>query len=220
MNNVTEKQTIYPVDVELGGQRIFVPMIFIAVWIAGYFVISAIVQGAGLNLLAVIVGGVIAYGVTTFAERQMKRMWPSGRSVTVDDNGVRLLRKGQVEGEMRADYAVNQLWWRFTVSRRSRVPKGWFMLACALEHEANHLSVYTFMPPKDFEQYHRAKTFAQLANKKEMSGKTDLRLAGEQRRLRDAETRRWAGGAEMSPEDFKRYIEEINSRYPEWLPIQ
>lgn len=220
MNNVTEKPTVYPVDVELGGHRILVPIIFIGVWIAGYFVTSAIVQGEGLNLLSVLIGGVVAYGVTTLAEKQMKRLWPSTRGVTVDDDGVRLMRKGQLETEMPADQAIVQLYWRFTVSRRSRVPKGWHMLACALEHEGNHLSVYTFMPPKDFEQYDRAKAFVQLVTKKEAAGRTDLRLAGEQRRLRDAESHRWASGAEMSPEDFKRYVDEINRRYPEWLPIQ
>lgn len=220
MNNVAERQTVYPVDVELGGQRILVPVIFISMWIAGYFVAASVIRGIGLNLLAILIGGVIAYGITTLAERQMKRVWPSGRAVTVDDNGVQLMRKGQLEREMRADQAVSQLWWRFTVSRRSRVSKGWFMLACALEHEGTHLTVYTFIPPKDFEQYHRAKAFSQLANKKDIPGRTDLRLAGEQRRLRDAESRRWANGAEMTADDFKRYIEEINSRYPEWMPIQ
>ena len=220
MNQVQERQSVYPVDVELGGQRIFVPIIFIAVWIGGYILTAAIVRGEGLNLIAVLAGGVIAYGITTLAERQMKQMWPSGRAVTVDDDGVRLARKGQLEGEMRADQAINQLWWRFTVSRRSRVSKGWHMLACALEYEDTHLTVYTFIPPKDYEQYVRAKAFTQLASKKEISGRTDLRLAGEQRRLRDAESRRWASGAEMRSEDFKRYVEEISNRYPEWMPIE
>lgn len=220
MNSIVDQNTVYQVDVELGGQRILVPLIFITSWIAGYVVVAALIPGEGLNLIAIAVGLVLAYGVTSLAERQLKRRFPSGRAVIIDDKGVRLRRKAQIEGEMRADQAVNQLWWRFTVNKRSRVPKGWFMFACALEHEENHLTVYTFVSPKQIEQYHRAKAFTQLATRKETRGKTDLRLAGEQRRLRDAESHRWLHGAEMSADDFIGYIEEINRRFPEWMPIQ
>jgi hypothetical protein len=217
---VVEQHTAYPVDVELGGQRLFVPFIFIALWIIGYFVFAAIIPGAGLNLIAIALGFGVAYGVTTLAERMMKQRWPSTRAVIVADDGVRLMRKGKLEQEMRADQPINQIWWRFTISRRSRVSKGWYMLACALEHEDNYLTVYTFVPPKEFEQFHRAQAFPQLATQKEPSRKTDLRLAGEQRRLRDAERHRWIHGAEMSADDFKRFVEEVHSRFPEWTPIQ
>ena len=47
----------------------------------------------------------------------------------------------------------------------------------------------------------------------------DLRLAGEQRRLRDAENHRWMFGAEMTPPDFITYLTRLNTQFPEWMPV-
>ena len=220
MTTLTNATTSYPVDAEHGRLRLVVLFLFIATWIISFILLSSLIQSAGLNILAILVSFVIAYGISTLAERQLKTRWPSGRSVTVDDSGVKLVKRGQVEQEMRVDQAVSPIYWNFIVRKRSRVPKGWLMCACALTNEEEHLTVYTFMAPKDFEQYNRAEWFTLLAGKKETEGKTDLRLAGEQRRLREAENYRWLNGAEMTKDEFERYVEQISTQFPEWAPLR
>jgi hypothetical protein len=219
MNTLTNTSTAYTVDAEHGRLRLVVLLLFIVTWVISFAILSVIIESTGLNLLAVLISFVIAYGISTLIERRLKARWPSGRSVLVAAEGVKLVRHGQIEQEMRADQAINPIYWRFAVRKRSRVPKGWLMCACALEHEEKHLTVYTFMSPKDFEAYSRASWFTHLAPKKEAAGKTDLRLAGEQRRLREAENYRWLNGAEMSKEEFERYIEQISTQFPEWAPL-
>jgi hypothetical protein len=220
MDTLANTPATYAVDEEHGRLRLVVLFLFIGVWIVSFTIFSALIHSAGLNLLAIIVSFVVAYGISTLLEKQLKRRWPSGRNVLVDDTGVKLVKHGRVEQEMRADQAISPIYWRFVVRKRSRVPKGWFMCACALEHDEQHLTAYTFMPPKEFEQYSRASWFTLLAGKKETEGKTDLRLAGEQRRLREAENYRWLNGAEMTKEEFQRYIEQISTQFPEWAPLR
>lgn len=220
MNSVAEQSTTYHVDAEHGRLRLVVLLVFIGAWVLSYFIVSRLVESASLNLIAIVASFAVAYILTNQIEKQLKLRWPSGRMLIVDRDGVRLMRNGQQEQEMRADQAVNQLCWRFTVRKRSRVPKGWLMYACALEYEERHLTVYTFLPPSSVDDFSRAKQFTALSGKKESQGRADLRLAGEQRRLRDAENYRWLNGAEMTVDDFKRYIEQLHTQFPEWSPIE
>lgn len=220
MDNQADQSTTYHVDAEHGRLRLAVLAVFLVVWIVSYFIFSRLVGGSGLNLAAVLLAFATAYVLTNLIERQLKSRWPSGRTIILDNDSVKLARSGQTEQEMRADQGVNRIYWRFTVKKRSRIPKGWLMYACALEHEEQHLTVYTFMPPSSVEDYDRATLFTALAGKKDKDGRTDLRLAGEQRRLRDAENYRWLNGAEMTADDFKRYVEQLQAQFPEWSPIQ
>jgi hypothetical protein len=220
MDSTVEQSTTYHVDAEHGRLRLVVLLLFIGTWAISYFILSALLQANGLNLIAVLFSFAVAYVITNLIEKQLKLRWPSGRAVVVDSEGVKLVRNGQQEQEMRADQAVSPIYWRFTVRKRARVPKGWLMYACALEHEEKHLTVYTFLPPSSVDDYDRASQFKALTGKKEAKGRTDLRLAGEQRRLHEAENYRWLNGAEMNADDFKRYIAQLETQFPEWSPIQ
>ena len=92
------------------------------------------------------------------------------------------------------------------------------MLACALHFEDTYLSVYTFMSPKQIETLESAEHFTKLVNSKQVSSeREDLRLAGEQRRLRDAENHRWSRGGEMTSDDFMIFFARLKAQYPEWL---
>src|SRR5690606_7750457 len=96
------------------------------------------------------------------------------------------------------------------------------MVACALEQDDSYLPVYTFMSPEDCDLLKVPNHFTLLTSKKEQpdqtAGKTDLRLAGEQRRLHTAENARWLNGAEMTKDDFIRYIRQLQEQFPQWMP--
>jgi hypothetical protein len=174
-----------------------------------------------LSLLAVLVGFGIAYGVTALTERFLKTRWPSGRAVQIDKEGVKLVKKGNVQQEILAEDPAITLLWSFKIAKRARVPKGWSMLACALQFESQYLAVYTFMSPAQLEAYPAAEQFKTLVGKRKGKddAREDLRVAGEQRRLHDAENNRWLFGAEMTPPDFVTYVARRKTQFPEWMPV-
>jgi hypothetical protein len=216
---VDQQQTIYTVDAEHGRLRLVVLVVFLVAWAITFAIFSSIIQSTGLNVIALLISMGIAFALATLVERQLKQRFPSGRTVVVDSTGVKLMRNGQLEQEMPANLAVNQLFWRFIIRKRARVPKGWSMLACALTHEDKYLTVYTFMSPAHLDNYPGTQTFIELV-KQQPQNRTDLRAGGEQRRLYDAESHRYNEGAEMSVDDFKRYVGQIATQFPEWMPIQ
>lgn len=203
--------------------RLAVVLTFIAVWMVSFVIFSMVIPNVGLSLLAVLIGFGVAYAVTALLERFLKTRWPSGRFVQVDRDGVKLQKKATLQQEMLSEDPVLTLFWSFKISKRARVPKGWSMLACALEHEGQYLTAYTFMSPAQVEGYEMATQFKKLIAKRkgksEDDAREDLRVAGEQRRLRDAENNRWMFGAEMTPPDFMTYITRIKTQFPEWMPV-
>ncbi len=212
-----------PVDPEHSAVRLAVIGLFIAGWALGFFVLNALISSEGLNIIAILVSFALAALTTQQAERVLKRRWPSGRVLQAADGRVQIVQRGQVQQEIRTGQQVNALTWRFAIRRRSRVPKGWYMVACALEQDDVYIAVYTFMPPQAFEQLGAGGHFTPLISRKELNAggaaQGDLRMAGEQRRLHMAENARWNFGAEMTPDDFKRYVIWLQGRFPQWMPV-
>lgn len=219
---VAPTRRVFAVDAEHGRLRLAVVVVFGLSAVAGYLLINGLLPSDGLNILALLGGFVVAYGVTALFERTLKQRWPSGRAVEVDNDGVRLMQHGKVQAAVSADKPTMTLLWRFQTKRRSRVPKGWYLLACALEQDDAHISVYTLMSPDQFKKLDRAERFKQLKAKTDTNattsrGRDDLLLAGEQRRLLQAENQRWQDGAEMSVDDFTAYLDAISTGFPSWV---
>ncbi len=110
--------------------------------------------------------------------------------------------------------------WQFEITKRARIPKGWHMIACALEQDGVYLPAYTFVSPEDFESMERTGRFTKLLSKKELKSQgmgQDMRLAGEQRRLHKAEAQRWMYGAEMTQADFSAYLDYLQNQFPQWM---
>ncbi len=213
----------FAVDSEHTGIRTAVFLLFVGSWIVGYAVANLFIPTDGFNLVAVGIGFALAFLVSNIAEPQLKKHWPSNRAVYIDSNGVRIEKRGVIESQVLAEDPARLLYWRFEVQKRTRIPKGWSMLGSAVEIDGRYLCVYTFISPDQLKAFARAEAFIRLAPKKEAranESRQDLRLAGEQRRLREAETHRWMEGAEMSFDDFKSYLNTIENLFPEWTSIR
>jgi len=221
--SIVDRSTInIPVDSEHGALRLSVVAIFVIAWALTYMVVNSLLTSEGFNIIALIAAFVVSGLVARASEQALQKRWPSGRSVQMDDNGVRILSKGVVQSEIRASEPFSVLLWRFQTKRRSRVPKGWYVLACALEQDDNFLAVYSFASPAQAEALQHRIRFATLASEKDTNAKDirqdSLRYAGEQRRLRLAENFRWTGGAEMSLADFEQFLTRINGQFSQWMP--
>jgi hypothetical protein len=218
MDNAVNHTISIPVDTEHSGLRLAIMVVFVVGWLVAYLILNALIPNQGLNIIAILGGFAVTAFATQQIERVLKQRWPSGRRLDIDRNSIALIDRN---GTQKIDplQQVNVLLWRFTIRRRSRVPKGWYMVACALEQNEAYLPVYTFMSPESFDAL-RTSHFSVLASQKESerTERGDLRLMGEQRRLHAAENARWMGGAEMTNDDFVQYVRQLQEQFPQWMP--
>src|SRR5262249_5597283 len=150
------------------------------------------------------VGG--SMGVASLGERRLKDLWPSGRSLTLDGQGLELQdsRKGKESNiRMTWEQRINILAWRFVIDRRAaHVQRGAYMLCVQLLQDQSQVAIYTFMPSKEAEKLEQFSAFSALMPRatvdKEKSG-LSIREVSEQRRLLKAEDSRWHEGAEIRP---------------------
>jgi hypothetical protein len=222
MNSTMDSSSpsVYAVDAEHSGLRVSIVFIFIGIWAAIFVVLNTLIASEGVNILAMVVSFAATALLTQQVEKLLKTRWPSGRAVRVEPNQISIVKRNQVQHEIDPAQRVNVLLWRFKIARRSRVPKGWYMVACALEQEDHYIPVYTFMSPSDFDNLNATQHFSLLQSRKELEkeGRDNMRLAGEQRRLHTAENIRWMEGAEMTTDDFKQFIIRLQEQFPQWMP--
>ncbi len=208
----------FPLDPEHGWLRFAMLLIFVAIWIAVFLLGQVLVVIEGAVIISIVAGFALAAFSTQRLEGPLKQRWPSGRSVSVTDRSIRLLRRDEQQESLDTEQDVNVLTWRFRINSRARVPKGWNMVAVALEQDDRHIPVYTFMSPDDFESLRNHGRFIALQGRRQRKEGGDLRLAGEQKRLHSAEQLRWLQGGEMSREDFVACLRHLHERFPAWMP--
>ncbi len=209
-----------PVDPEHGLLRLAVMLTFVVSGIGSYILLNVVfVQIPFINLIAI--GGSIAVAMlsTRGVESGLKRRWPSGRYFEIAGNSIRLGAGSQITREIDGAQHVNVLTWRFTITKRTRVAKGWYVVALAMMQEDLYLPIYTFMSPEDFNKLPLGDHFNTLAPTKETE-KADLRLAGQQRRLRTAEYARWNEGAELTKADFEAVLAALQAKFTAWMISQ
>lgn len=219
MNAMTLDTTLsYAVDREHNALRFGVAALFVIICVVTFVVINAALPSAGFNIIAGIIAVVVAAIAGRFIEPLLKTRWPSGRKVEVDSQGVRLTSRDKLQVEAKSTEDAVVLRWRFVIPRRSRMPKGWFVVACAIVQDDSYLPVYAFASPQQAETLSQITRFSDLTSSKDSSksGGDSLRVAGEQRRLRLAEQHRWNDGAEMTFEDFEHLVAHLNTHFALW----
>lgn len=220
MNVSAQQETLQlQVDPEHNVLRLATVGLFVLIMVIGFFVINALMPSEGFNILAGLLAFGIAAIVTRLADPLLKRWWPSKRSLVMDADGARLILNDQIQANIRADGAANTHYWKFKIPRRGRMPRGWFVVACALQQDDTYLAVYTFASPAQTDELGKIKPFTELHSEKSKASSAkaeSLRLAGEQRRLRVAEEQRWHDGGELTVTDFQTFIERLNELYVRW----
>jgi hypothetical protein len=210
-------------DTEHGGVRLLLIVLTVIGFLAGYALTTSLVAALKLDVatgcLAFIAGFVAAMALALAGERLLKRLWPSGRTLTLAPDGLRYqnrCKKDEREICFDWDRRINLLAWRFSVARGSaRAPKGWIVLGLQLLQDESQLSLYTLMPPKEATALPDYEIFILLMSRAAIEkGGISLRELGEQRRLLGAEDARWRNGAEVRREDFPSLIAAITRHVP------
>ncbi len=212
------------VDSEHFGIRFLVPILTIGLVIGMHLTgMNLLEQVApeGLNTVCIMlpIDIVVFVGGGMLIERWLKRQLPSRRRASLSDEELvlddRRFNPSHV-AHIAWDKTVNVNAWRFTVHRRTRIPKGWQCLALHLLQDDEEIILYTFASPEESETLHGYPNFARLRPRKETRSNTDLRAVAEQRRLLKLEDARWADGAEISREDFKAVLAALEQNVPGW----
>lgn len=208
-----------PVDAEHGGIRLAGCAAFLGTSIVATLIFNIIISG--FLVIAIMLGIVAAAGVTYLLDRTLKGNWPSGRKLIVHAEQILLSKDTKVERSVDPTKQVNPLLWRFEVKRSSRVKKGWYVVAMSLEQDGEHLPIYTFCSPEDFEKLPASGQYSALTRPDrdaKRSSERDMRLAGQQRRLHEAEMDRGMSGAELSLEQYIECFDTLQAKFPKWMP--
>lgn len=212
--SITPSEMI-PVDPEPVQMRLMLLAMTFLILIGTYILINQIIPGDGINLLAFI-GSILGVALLLpLIEKYLKASWKATRFVQISPESIDLITRGSSEARLNPIQQINVTLWYFEVRKRTRVPKGWHVVACLLEQDETYIAVYTLASPQDF--YNLRRSFSKLEYTRPTETR-DLRLAGQQRRLQTAESIRAAEGVEMNLADFEIYLTRLESYFPKWMP--
>ncbi len=207
----------FEVDKEHSGVRMLGCLTFFISAIGSYLIINTIIPNGGLITLGAALA--IAVALTYGADHLSKTYWPSNRAIQFIDDVILLVKGNQVQGEIDAAQNVNLLQWHFEARRHPRVPKGWYVVANALEQDGEYIVSYSIASPADFDALPLSRLSQKYQRKKKKKDDSrDLREAGSQRRIAQAEFHRGEFGAELSLEDYHAYLDYLADTYTSWMP--
>ncbi len=218
-------------DQEHAGLRTAVIIIFFTLILLLYFVIVSVWSEVSFLLsciLALLFGATLAYGI----EQLLKKRWPSGRALLMDDQSIQTQDKNEVGVMIRwGDKPLALSWWFHLKGfrrggRERRMPKDWLCVATQLRDAENELIAYAFLSPKkaarwieDTESFHQivppqvykpdVSFYTKPPSRPEISAEV---LAGEDGRYWLAERTRWEKGFELTPEDFAIFTNFVESQ--------
>jgi hypothetical protein len=216
-HNLPDGTLVLPVDREHTGIRLVGCGSLVIVWVLAFGVSTVLLR---LNpLFGLLLALIAAVLVTMLVERTLKGNWLSGRELFADEAQILLRKRGEIERTINPQQHVNVLSWHFVVDRSRRVRKGWHVVGLSLEQEGEFVPVYTLASPENFEAITKIHPFTKLERPKPTDDKTkaNLRQAGEQRRLLEAEQDRGYNGAELTVDEFIAYLSHLQTRYPSWM---
>ncbi|MBE7531290.1 MAG: hypothetical protein HND44_18305 [Chloroflexi bacterium] len=166
-------------------------------------------------------------------EQGLKRVWHSGRVVTLNEDGIVVQDVDAPPFALNWQGNMNQLYWRFTLKgykrggRERRVPEKWICLAVQVREGENQVITYTYAAPQKaeelmtrhgrahFNEIYPANVYAGDGRNRYLSLPSrpakipaDI-LAGKDGKQWLAEQRRWVEGFELTNQDFEEFISAV-----------
>ncbi len=223
-------------DQEHTGLRVFV-LFLLAIFLWVFFILARTAVNAWASaaarefVVAISCGSslVLGLGVTWALEQWLKKVWHSGRSLTIADNEISIREKKGGDLTFNLNQNFMRLNWYYHLQgfqqsgRERRLPKKWVCLACQVQQDENRFAVFAYMPPpkarpwieEKMNQFRRLDPKAlQEKNGRKKVGNLRLRLpkeviAGKDGRHWLAEQRRWQKGFELTPSDFDAFMKHL-----------
>ena len=186
--------------------------------------------------LACLLATPLALGIVWGIEQWLKRVWPSGYRLVLDEAGLVVEQPEREAVRFARGEGVNYLGWFFKLrgykrgGRERRAPESWCCLACQVQQADQILIVYAYAPAKQAEaiaqtyagpfRFH-AITPADVYGQKGLAGRLQAPtrpesfpaqiLSGKDGRYWLAEQRRWREGLELPPKEFSLFLNYLQS---------
>jgi hypothetical protein len=240
MTMTTTSPTILQADQEHDRLRTAVVFIIIVCVYIGYLIMRGLFSLAGntadyIYVLSCFGGVPIGLALSWGVEHYLKRIWPSGNQVKLDDNGIHLRTRDGDEQDIEWAHHVGVTNWRFLLAgyarggRERRVPATWLCLASQIRQEDQRILVYTYLSPKKAEPwlteenselaFHEIKPddiySSTLRDRFLAPARPEIPkqvLAGKDGSYWLAERRRWTEGVELTPQDFATYMHYLKGK--------
>jgi hypothetical protein len=213
MNESLAKKYVFPVDANHIGVRLSVILGCVAGFVLAVSVVIPLLSStlgmSGLIEVLIYVAGILftiwAIGFTT--ERIVKHIWPSGKSIELDSEGLSLINRQRVIA-ITWSRVTSILRWQFKISsNRTWVPKGWHCVAAQVADGDSTISIFAVLSPADASLLPEWEKFVQLSAGRREKG--DAAVTDEFSALRDAERHRWEFGAEIDHRHIGQILELI-----------
>ncbi len=151
-------------------------------------------------------------------ERILAPIWPSGRSLEVNDEGVILHESKEEQTTVTWKEPIQITTWHFKVQQGgTAVSRGWHCVACLLAQENRWIAAYSFVKPRLLEDLSGWPAFKEFPPQRRPSlfqREQVQEMPSEE--LRIAERYRWNEGCELTPEDFTALMATVAERVPDW----
>ncbi len=233
----SSQQRILRADREHGGIQFAMPLIILAAWVGAYVLVDPLLLeplsgGGDLDgyrpFVRFVLSIVVGLAIGGLAELLLRRIWPSGRQIRLDNSGLTIADKGKSSQTVRWGSRVNVLLWQYTMRGRSRggrerrVPAGHSMYACRLVQDEVVAIIYTYLSPRQQRELVEPARFVELEISlikesgvfKRLSPPERVTippalLTGKHGQLWAAEKERWQVGFELDPSDYAILIGEL-----------
>lgn len=242
MRTALPSPVILHADQEHDGLRAAVVLLLMVLFLFSFWLVNALLRWelfSAIRDYAVsvsCVGGLmLALGASAVVEMWLKRVWHSGRSLTLNEQGILIQTRRQADQQIHRGGSLTYLNWTFKLSgyrrggREKRLPAKWVCLACQLQQDDCRLIVYSYMPPKkaarwleDGDSPHKFHAIdlseasdSSLAGRVKMPARPEISnemLRGRDGRYWLAERTRWTEGFELTPKDFATFMQYLQTQ--------
>jgi hypothetical protein len=240
MDSLKSETIVLQADQEHSGIRGVVLLgMVVAVWLSFVLLralLSMLVPSSDyVGLFSCLASLPVALAAVWAGEQGLKRVWPSGRSITFSQDGVTAVAKGEEEVSIGWSEETRLTRWYFQLSgyqrggHERRVPKGWLCLACQIQLDEKRIIAYSYLPKKkasmllsggsdshDFRRLNPSDVYessvrSRLGPPSRPTIPTSV-LAGKDGRFWLAERRRWIEGFELTSADFGQLMKIVMAR--------
>lgn len=239
MSAADPTQTVLNADPEHSGVRFAVMAALVVTFIVSFAILAMVIRSIEDSLasdfyFALSCAGAMALsiGAAGASEYYTKRRWLSGRSVTLNNEGMIAKEKNGEQAYFAWDGHMSLVKWYIRLSgyrkggRERRVQSDWYCICCQVQQDEDRFVAFSYMPEEKASQFIGDKWFVEL-HPGEYEQNSILRrwlsppkrpaipikvLAGKQGHFWLAERRRWADGMEFEEDDFFVLFNELDRR--------
>lgn len=231
-------QLTFHADQEHAGLRAVVLLLVVGWFIVGFLSLNALLsRGEGPVAayalpLSCVLGLVLALAMAGLAETLMKRYWPSGRRLVIDDQQLRAWLPGGEEVGLNWSDRVWAVSWTFSLAgyprggRERRLTKQHHCVACQLQQDERRVIVYGYLKGKQAvtllggdafhriepAEYYDRRSLRVLRGSNERPQLPTSVLTGKDGFYWLAEQRRWTSGIELTPGNFVTFWDTVKDR--------